>query len=331
VLGATYVGFLMGEALRPASRFLRVSILGALYALLGACAMSLPQEPIRRALVRDMEKIVDSEEQLKGWVVDDAEIRLVINDAMLSVCRVPPEDRAAAIQWLGEEIKREDGPVAAAWRRHGKNKNAVATLELLTRAKALLAEAHRWADDGKCPFWIEPVDHFDGRQTFAHRLLFSGEGGGRFSFGLEKTGTQPTVIGLGAGGAGRFMGGYGVSDSLTLLVGGEMALGGRLTAPGGVVITLTGLAAARVNVLSGYLEFETGPQDYINQTTGQKQLGFHAAVGVGTTSLRSFGGFVSGSVLSVSYDYTYGQTSDGERTHANLLTLGVRATYAFSR
>ncbi len=317
--------------MRSTGSILRAAALSALCILLSACVATLPSERTSRALVRDLEKIVDSREQIKGWVVDDAEIQLVINDAMLSVCRVPPEERAAALEWLGAEIKREDGPVAAAWLKHGKIRNDISNLVLLSRARALLAEAELWAKDGKCPFWIEPAEDFDGRQSFAHRLIFAGEGGGRFSFGLEKTGSHPTVIGIGAGGAGRFMGGYGISDSLALLIGGEMALGGRLTAPGGVVVTATGLVAVRAIFLSGYLEFETGPQEYFNQTTGQNQIGFHGAVGVGSMSLRSFGGFVSGSVLSVSYDYTYGQDSTGERTHSNLFTLGVRATYAFSR
>jgi len=331
LLGAGQLISLMGERLRSPGSTLRMTALGALCAVSTACAATLPAAPTSRALVRDLEKIVDSQEQIKGWVVDDAEIQLVINDAMLSVCRVPIEERIAALAWLAQEIKREDGPVVDAWLRSGKIKSAVSTLVLLTRAKTLLAEANRWAEGGKCPFWIEPVQSFDGRQSFVHRWFFSGEGGGRFSFGLEKTGAQATVIGIGAGGAGRFMGGYGISDTIAVMAGGEMALGGRLTAPGGVVITGTGLVAVRAIFLSGYLEFETGPQEYLNQTTGQNQIGFHGAIGVGTMSLRSFGGFISGSVLSLSYDYTYGQDSTGERTHSNLFTLGVRATYAFSR
>jgi hypothetical protein len=285
----------------------------------------VPKEPVRGALVRDIEKVVDSEEQIKGWVVDDAEIELVINDAMLSLCRVPPGERAAAVQWLSQEISARGGPVAEAWRKNGKDLGAVSELMLLSRTRALLEEAQRRAAAGKCPFWIEPEEDFKGRQSFRHRFLVAGEGGGRFSVGIENTGTAHAVIGLGAGGAGRILGGYGVSDDFTLLVGGEVALGGRLTAPGGVVITGTGLVSGRINFLSYYLELETGPVGYQNQLTGLQQFGAHGAIGFGTTTLRSFGGFVAGSVFSISYDYAFGST------RSNLITLGVRATYALSK
>jgi hypothetical protein len=132
---------------------------------------------------------------------------------------------------LSQEISARGGPVAEAWRKNGKDLGAVSELMLLSRTRALLEEAQRRAAAGKCPFWIEPEEDFKGRQSFRHRFLVAGEGGGRFSVGIENTGTAHAVIGLGAGGAGRILGGYGVSDDFTLLVGGEVALGGWF--PGG--------------------------------------------------------------------------------------------------
>lgn len=314
------------------------ALLAAAFA--SACVPILPREPVRRALARDIEKIVDVRDEVQGWLVDEIDVQAILPDAMQSVCRAPEAERAAALAWMDEEIARRGGPPIEAWKRNGKDMSGLASLMLLYRSRLLLATATEWADEGKCPFWIEPVPAFDGRQTFAGRLLLTLETGARLLVGFERVviantdggETKKMVVGGGAGGSGRLLVGYGVSDALTLLVGADIAgaarftdiqLGKTLDVPAVIIVGATPVVA-RYHMLTSHLELEGAPIGYLNLATGRIDLGMRAGVGVGLSHVRMLRGIVPGGTLSLTYD----QAFNGGLFQ---VTAGFRATFALSR
>jgi hypothetical protein len=296
-----------------------------------ACAPVLPQQPVERALVRDVARVVDVR-QTVGWLVDDVEVEAVLPDALKSACHVDDAHRMAALAWLDGEIARLGGSPAELWRQSGKDMKKVEDLLFTTRTRLVLARADDWVRAGKCPFWIEPDPNFDGFHVLARRWILGAEAGGRVTAGAEKG-----IVGYGAGGAGRILGGYGVTERTSLFLGIEAGGGARFTTvpigektpiPDIVAIVAVPFVGRYTFGLSGFVEGEAGPMAYLNQVEARIEPGFRAGVGAGATYLRMKRGLLPRFTFGVTVDHAPGWGGSGAVTQ---FSAGLRAGFDLSR
>ncbi|MEO7095745.1 MAG: hypothetical protein ABI175_20975, partial [Polyangiales bacterium] len=182
-----------------------------------ACAGG-PRPPgvSQAALFRDLEREVTVTAAI-GWRIDRREVENLMNVALESVCRVDPLDRRSLATWLDEEIRRQGGPVEAAWRARGKSLSAVSDLLVLDRVQRVLTRAEELSLD--CPFWMEPQYPFEGRQISDGHWLLTGGGGGK---GIASY--QDGSSDLKAGGAGRLLLGRVFEGGTALFVGAEIGI-----------------------------------------------------------------------------------------------------------
>jgi hypothetical protein len=305
------------------------------------CGPTLPWQPTQRALVRDVERVVDVRGDV-GWLVDESEIQAVLPDVMKSLCQTPPYDREAALVWLDRYIGELGGPdVAAAWRAHGRDLGKVEDLLLVSRTRMLLARANEWANQGRCPFWLEPNPRFAGVHTQDHRFILTIEGGGRA--------TQEIALGrvrFGGGGSGRLLVGYGFAERWGLSAGIEMGGGARFTnlqlGEQSEFPQLVGQAAAPVVLrrqfgLTTHAELELGPMAYFDRgsadaATRQVELHFdwgtRLGIAVGGTYLRLHRGFIPKFAVAFTIDYVPAVSGQPGLTQ---LGLGLRTGLDFSR
>jgi hypothetical protein len=306
-------------------------LLAGALAVLASCAPILPSHPIERALVQDTVRVVDVRQKV-GWFVDEVEVQALLPDVMKSACRVTAPNRAGALAWMDAEIARQGGDPAEAWRRAGKDLDKVADLLLLSRARLVLVRADEWARAGKCPFWLEPEPAFDGVHVLSHRWTIGIEGGGRLIFGIENG-----IAGLGGGGGGRVLLGYGLRERLTLFSGLEAGGGARFTqVPIGekapipdFVSTFAIPVIARLGFgLSGFVEPEIGFIAYFNQVEGRLDPGARIACAVGGTALRLQRGPLPRVAFALTIDHSPGW---GGRPTVTQISAGFRAGFDLSR
>jgi hypothetical protein len=301
----------------------------------------LPREPVSRALVRDVERVVDVRGGV-GWFVDESEIQAVLPDVMKSYCQVPAGDREAALVWLDRDIAELGGPdVVAAWQARGKDLGKVDALLLATRTRLLLGRADEWAKQGRCPFWLEPTARFAGVHTQDHRFIATIEGGGRV--------TQEIALGnlrFGGGGSGRILAGYGFAEGWGLTSGFELGGGARFTnlqlGTQSELPSIVGQAALPVVLrkqlgLTTHAELEAGPLAYFDRgsadpTTRQLKLHFdwgaRFGAAIGGTYLRLHRGFIPKFAVAVTVDYVPGVK---DQPRLIQLGLGLRTGIDFSR
>ena len=302
--------------------------LAVLVMLTSACAPLLPgrDRPAVRAVVRDVARVVDTRDQI-GWTIDDIDVRASLSDAMSSACRVSAEHRAEGIVWLKQAIQEEGGDPAAAYKKAGEDLAGIELLWLLYRTELLLAEAHRWAGDGKCPFFWPVEPEFEGLQGFNGRFLVAAEGGGRLY-----TQWEDGTAGFGGGGATRVLAGYGINDRYTVLAGVEFGGAGRFTdlklgekieVPE-VIFILAAPVQLRFHGLSDHIDLEAGPIAYLNQTRTSVQYGGRVGAGVGVSRLQ-----VRGLIPTVSFaaNYDYIPSANG-LPEVHQVAAGVRAGLA---
>jgi hypothetical protein len=296
-----------------------------------ACAPTLPDQPVQRALVRDAARVVDVRQKV-GWLIDETEVEAALPDLLPSACRVSDADRAASLAWLDGEVARHGGSPIEAWRAAGKDLDKIEDLLLFTRTRLVLARADERVRQGKCPFWIEPVDNFDGNQTLAYRWLFGAEAGGRFIVGSENG-----VLGYGAGGGGRVMVGYGVNERNALFVGLEggggarftnVPIGERASIPDFLAIVAMPVVGRRTISLSAFIEAELGVIAYFNQVEGIVEPGVRAGVGIGGSYLRLKRGLLPRFTFGVLLDHAPGWNDGVTITQ---LSAGLRAGFDLSR
>lgn len=303
----------------------------AVFLLSGACVPRFPEQPVQRALVRDVARVVDVREKM-GWLVDDVEIEAVLPDALKSACHVEDIHRTAAMAWLDAEIARLGGPPVEAWQRAGKDLSKLDDLLLAVRTRLVLARADQWVRDGKCPFWIEPDPAFDGFHVLGRRWIIGAEAGGRVIAGAEKG-----IVGYGVGGAGRLLGGYGISDRSSLFLGLEVGGGARFTAvplgektpvPDFVAIVAIPAIGRYTFGLSAFAEAELGVMAYLNQVEAKIEPGFRGGLGVGGTYLRMKRGLLPRFTFALTIDHAPGW---GASSTVTQVSAGLRAGFDLSR
>ena len=306
-----------------------------------ACAPVFPPDPIERALVRDVTRVVDVRTRVGGWLIDESEVLGALPDAMRSVCQTDVGTRAGAMRWLDLQIQDEGGDVAALWKLRDRDLDEVSDLLRHTRVRLVLKRAMDWADQGRCPFWVEPSPRFAGVNTLASRWFITIEGGGRFTpeFALGQ-------VKYGGGGSGRVLVGYGFAESWALSIGPEAGGSARFTnLQLGQQSDLPSLAGVVVFPavlrwqfgLSTFAELEGGPMFYFDEgmadpITGrvdaQFDRGIHLGIAVGATYLRLERGIIPKFAISVTVDHVPG--TDGKATLTQL-GLGARTGIDFSR
>jgi hypothetical protein len=300
-------------------------------AVVCSCSTALPEQPVQRALVRDVARVVDVRQKV-GWLIDETEVEAALPDVLPSACRVGDADRAASLAWLDGEVARRGGSPIEAWRAAGKDLEKIEDLLLFARARLVLGRADERVRQGKCPFWIEPVPSFDGNQALAYRWLFGAEAGGRFIVGSENG-----VLGYGAGGGGRVLLGYGLNERNALFVGLEggggarftnVPIGERASIPDFLAIVAMPVVGRRTISLSGFIEAELGVIAYFNQVEGIVEPGVRAGVGIGGSYLRLKRGFLPRFTFGVLLDHAPGWNDGVTITQ---LSAGLRAGFDLSR
>ena len=91
---------------------------GLALAVVCSCAPTLPAQPVQRALVRDVARVVDVRQKV-GWLIDETEVEAALPDVLPSACRVGDADRAASLAWLVGEVARHGGSPIVAGRAAG--------------------------------------------------------------------------------------------------------------------------------------------------------------------------------------------------------------------
>ena len=230
--------------------------------------------------------------------------------------------------------------MAALWRLRDRDMDEVSDLLRHTRVRLVLKRAMDWADQGRCPFWLEPSPGFAGVNTLAWRWFITIEGGGRFTpeFALGE-------VKYGGGGSGascsvwlrRVVGAVagvelGGSARFTNLQLGQQS---DLPSLAGVVIVP---AVLRWQFgLSTFAEFEGGPMFYFDEgmadpitgtVVAQFDRGIHVGIAVGAAYLRLERGIIPKFAVSITVDYVPG--TDGKATLTQL-GIGARTGIDFSR
>lgn len=148
------------------------------------------------ALLADLSKLVFLQEQ-QGWKIDRYEVDGMLSDALLSYCRVPPEQVKQSRWALDRRLKGAGGPLAQAYERSGRSLKGLDSLLHLHRVNLLFQSTQERAESD-CPIYLEKDHGFMGEQTYPGRWSLGLEGGGRFGVALSEGNWS-----LGGGGGGR--------------------------------------------------------------------------------------------------------------------------------
>lgn len=273
-------------------------------------------------MFRDLEREV-TVTAATGWRIDRREVENLMNVALESVCRVDPLDRRSLAQWLAEEIRRQGGPVEAAWRARGKKLSAVADLLVLDRVQKVLARAEELSLD--CPFWMEPQHPFEGRQTSDGHFLLTGGGGGKAIASYQDGKSD-----LKAGGAGRLLLGRVFEGGSALFIGVEVGLsaafpkndmGERTQLEVGADV-VTPIVYRRPLTTNFFGELEAGWLGRTSERDWTKyDHGVHAGFAIGARGLRTRFVF-PGAGIAVSWERTFLDGGD-----ATTIKVGARVLF----
>lgn len=277
----------------------------------------LPSQPAARGLYADLHRAVEFRES-SDWVVDRLEVEHALEAVMESVCRSEPEAREDARLWIASEIEREGGASEGLYAQEGLSRR-VKRVRRMERVLTLLEAAEHAA--GECPYWIEADGTFRGIESDEGRFVIFAEtrGGGAL---LVTDGE----VGIGGGGGGRLLLGRGFGPRLTLGVGFELGVDGRLPQTPEGRRTFEGVLASSVPLLvrfanmSRVVDLELAwTQRYDSPT----RHGFRVGIGYGLTTPR-VSGLKPYGVLWIGYGVT--PPSRGEPAD-HTLWLGTRVGF----
>jgi hypothetical protein len=281
------------------SRLLLLLVLACLP--LGACLSALPQESSSAALHRDLERLV-SLGNAEGWTVDRIEVEETLPDALSSVCRTTPGTRQDLLGWLNAQIAAKGGSAREAYEARGRDLDAIEDLLLLTRIRMLLVRSLE-VGEADCPFWMQPKEHFGGRQILDGRWLLSVGGGGK-AIGVRQAGESD----LNFGGAGRIVIGRAIGPHATLFAGLEA--GGSASFPknaagerGDIALAVDVVAPLiyRHRLVNSYWEVEGGYVAHLEEGQTEPAHGAHLGVSLGGSGKRRRWLF-PGAAFGISYE-----------------------------
>jgi len=291
---------------------------------LSSCAHRVPPQRPSAVLYDDLLRLV-SVEAAAGWDIDRLEVAGLLSPALMSVCQATPSAQLELAGWLETEIAAAGGPVDEAWRRAGKDRDAVRGLVELDRVRQVLVAAID-ASATDCPFWAEAHDDFRGRQISLDRWQLSGGGGGK---GIVVSQGGRTDVNF--GGAGRLLIGRTFGLRHALYVGGE--IGGSASFPRDAAGDRSSLQLAvdlltpvvyRRTFLNTYAELEAGYLLHGTEATATLPAeiahGMHLGVSFGGRATRTRLVF-PGAALGLSFERTFGS---GDVPPLTMLKLGLR-------
>lgn len=257
----------------------------------------LPSQPAARGLYADLHRAVEFRES-SDWVVDRLEVEQALEAVMESVCRSEPEAREDARLWIASQIAGEGGSSEGLYHEEGLSRR-VKRVRRMERVLTLLEAAEHAT--GECPYWIDADGTFRGIESDEGRFVIFAEtrGGGA----LLLSGGD---VGIGGGGGGRVLFGRGFGPRLTVGVGFELGVDGRLPQTDDGTRTFEGVLATslpllmRVGDMGRVVDVEVAwTQRYDSPT----RHGFRVGIGYGISTPR-VSGLKPYGVLWVGYGMT---------------------------
>lgn len=299
-----------------------VAALAAAIAL-GACARQVPPERPAAALYRDVERMVTIAETA-GWGVHRLEVEGLLAEALGSVCLVEKAQREVTLAWVDARIVALGGPVEDAWRRAGKDLDAVDELLTLSRIRDVLAHAIAQAD-ADCPFYVEPDPAFAGRQISDDRWQLTFGGGGKGIFVA-----QDGQYDLQAGGAGRMLIGRVYGSRHAMYLGGEAGASASFprdeTGDRSELIFAFDLVVPvvyRYSWVNTYAELEVGYLAHVTEEDLRRiDSGIHVGIAFGARATRTRFLF-PGAAFGVQYERTFPDDSPG----LTMVKVGLRVAF----
>lgn len=283
--------------------------------------MALANDPAADALVRDVSRIVGSEEG-SSWFVDSHALAEVYPAVMESLCRATPNARKNARAILFAR-SRESGDVRKLFEANGREMNG--EVDDARRAERELS-AFDYAlarADTECPYWVEVEDDFRGRQGDADRFTLSLETGGLIQ--LRQTAGSWT---FGGGGSGRLLPGYGFGGEVTLLAGPEFGGGAMLrpdTSPTEFVINYFPAIPVIVRFHDGSWQYDLEMAAVGLFQADDPSLSYGARIGgsIGVKALRTRS-ILPWAGLALAYEH---YVPSGGRPRAHFIRGGLRVGF----
>jgi hypothetical protein len=277
-----------------------------------------PDDPLGADGLRvDLERIVASEES-GGWFLDATHYDSMHSAVLQSVCRATPEARQGTLERLRKESAQLGEPRARFDAAGGKMTSDVEKSLHVTRMKAALARAMA----AECPFWVQPVFAYNGRQTDARRFTLNGEIGTllqlRYSSEKVTIGASPSI---------RVLAGY-TFGHVGVMAGGEFSAGPMIREDDSSKVVLNYFPAApvviRIRDNNWIYSIETGLVTVMQGDDTRVSFGVRGGAGIGLMALRTRY-FIPWAGIALYYEHFF----EGVRPSAEFLRGGLRIGVIF--
>jgi hypothetical protein len=275
-----------------------------------------------RGLLADVDRIVAGEES-EGWFADSEALQEISRPALESTCRATPEARAEALEVLKQRSAEAGDPRALFQSQHELSDSVKQALTLDRQRRVLELALSRVA--AECPFWLAPQPGFRGLQSERQRWTLSLETAGNVQ--LRHTLGR---FAFGAGGWGRILPGYGISDRLTLLAGVEFG-GGAMVRPntGASQFIINYFPAIplvlRVHHRTWHYDIEAAPVALFQADNTWPSYGFRFGGGIGFSALRRHD-FLPWAGVAASYEHYF---AGAGRAEAEFLRADLRVGFVW--
>ena len=249
----------------------------------------LPEQRAVRGLYQDLRKTVQFRES-NDWVVDELEVEDAAETVMHSVCKTDRETREDLRMWLEQQIEAEGGPSRAQYEAEGEMNGQIREARRLERVRALLDRVEDAASE--CPYWVERDERYAGLEGDEGRFVVFLESRGGGAMLLSKTDEGEHEVRIGGGGGGRLMPGFGISRRLTLAIGFEVGVDGRLPENAGGSRSFEAVFATAVPLLLRITDMNRVVALEISLTSRYEddtRHGFRVGIGYGLTTPRVAG------------------------------------------
>ncbi len=267
-----------------------------------------------QSLLADVRRVVVAVEEA-GWFIDAHEYDGIVQILLESACRTPGPARQAALEKLARHARVD--PEKLYYEEGGMTERVE---DALTAYRYWVALKRTLERTDECPFYVEPSYTFQGRQTEREKLVVHLEGGG-----VAEAIRMGDRYGVGGGGNGRLLLGWGFGDRVSLLAGGEVGGGAELNPPSEAEqFTLKYLAAApvvaRFHAINWLYDVEAAPVVMLEGDELALQWGARLGFAVGLSTLRARD-FLPWAGIAVTVDHYF---PGGDRPATQLIRGGLR-------
>jgi hypothetical protein len=273
-----------------------------------------------RGLLADLDRIIAGEES-EGWFGDEDAFRSIGPALLESTCPATSDARAEALSILRQESAKAGDPRALFAATHEMSDSVAEALNLERQRRALELTLSRV--EAECPFWLSPKPGFKGLQSDRQR----------FTLSLETAGTVQLRQTLqhwdfGAGGFGRILPGYGLSDRFTILAGVEFG-GGAMVRPHTdasqfIINYFPAIPVVlRTHHRTWHYDLELAPVALFQADNTRLSYGVRVGGGVGFSALRRHN-FLPWAGLNLSYEHYF---AGGGRSPAEFIRSDLRVGF----